>query len=173
MLENLLRDFYRCTTASKLFDCAFRVAAPLSGSRSCPVPLKSQLCERLAAKKEATFLAFRSKTDPSSGSQWTRNESPGLLLYSPPSPFLTLSTFFSSQPLSPSLSLSLVVSRLPYCRGREAVPRTIFLRKAIQMPKNAHPREIHAPLVYLRAEDTCVDQNWKVRGRTCFMNHTC
>lgn len=74
LLENLLRDFYCHTTVeAKLFDCAFRVAAPLSGDRSCPVALKSQLC--LAAKKGATFLAFRSKTDPSSDLQWLQNES--------------------------------------------------------------------------------------------------
>lgn len=48
------RDFYvKRTAGSKLFDCPSRVAAALSPGRSCPVPLKSQLCEaRQAAEKK-------------------------------------------------------------------------------------------------------------------------
>lgn len=156
-LENLSRDFYcRTTVESKLFDCPFRVAAPLSGDRSCPVPLKSQLCECLAAKKGATFLAFRSKTDPSSDSQWTRNESLGLLLSASPSLFLPACVF----------------SRLPYCRGREVLPKAIFIRKAIQMPKNAQSRYTRLACVSLRVGDTCANQAECIKGCMCFMDHT-
>lgn len=142
-----------------MFDCPFRVAAPLSGDRSCPVPLKSQLCECLAAKKGATFLAFRSKTDPSNGLQWTRNESLGLLLSTSPS-------------LLPSLSPCLHLSRLPYCRGREVLPKAIFIRKAIQMPKNAQSRNTRLACVSIRVGDTCANQTEGIKGCMCFMDHT-
>jgi len=61
LLENLSHDFYYTTVESKLFDCPFQVAAPLSGSRSCSVSLKSQLCECLAAKKGPLFWRFAQK----------------------------------------------------------------------------------------------------------------
>lgn len=144
-----------------MFDCPFRVAAPLSGDRSCPVPLKSQLCECLAAKKGATFLAFRSKTDPSSGLQWTRNESLGLLLSTSPSLLLSLSP-----------CLRLLVSRLPYCRGREVLPKAIFIRKAIQMPKNAQSRYTRLACVSVRVGDTCANQTEGIKGCMCFMDRT-
>lgn len=61
-VENLSHDFYgRASAGSKLFDCPSRVAAALSPGRSCPVPLKSQLCEaRQAAKKKGATGPFSS-----------------------------------------------------------------------------------------------------------------
>jgi len=151
---------------SKLFDCPFRVAAPLLGGCSWSVPLKSQLCECLAAKKGTTFLPFRSKTDPSSDLQWMRNESFELLLSA--SLFLPLLSLSFSFSFLLYISSWVIVSRLPYCRGREALPKAIFLREAIQMSKNG--REIHVWLI-LTHGGYVHRSVLKVNGCTCFMNH--
>lgn len=114
---------------------------------------------RLAAKKEATFLAFRSKTDPSSGSQWTRNESPGLLLYSPLALSHSLDFLLLSVPLSSSLRRSSsrdcrIVEGVRPFRGRFS---SVKLFRCRRMPT----RERYTPCLCIptRGRYLCTVQN--------------
>lgn len=111
-----------------------------------PQPLKSQLCEWPSCEKRATFLAFRSKTDPPSGRQWTRNESLGLLLSGacpvrarpPPSP-----------PARSLLRDCCIVEGVRPFRGR------FFLRpKPFRRRPEECPSEKYTPGIYLRVGDT-------------------
>ena len=65
VMENLSHDFHgraNASAGSKLFDCPSRVAAALSPGRSCPVPLKSQLCEARHAAKTVEAEGERGPT---------------------------------------------------------------------------------------------------------------
>lgn len=143
-----------------MFDCPFRVAAPLSNSRSCPVALKSQLCECLATKKGATFLAFRSKTDPSNGLQWTRNES--LVGYFYPPPLLSCSLFLLACIFS--FRDCHIVEGVRSFRRRFSSVKPFKCRRILS-------REIHVWPVY-RVGDTSANQTEGIKDRMCFMDHT-
>jgi len=150
-LENLLRDFYCRTTAeSKLFDCPFRVAAPLSAGRSCSVPLKSQLCECLAAKRGPLFWRFAQKLilrAVDNGRETNR-----------------LGYFYPVRSPSSAVSPLLLVTRLPYCRGREALPKTTFLRQAIHAPKNAQTRDACLARAPTYAWEMLRERSYVLRG---------
>lgn len=85
---------------------------------------------------------------------------------------LSLSLFPRSLDLLSFPLALLPVSRLPYCRGREAVPRTIFLRKAIQMPKNASAERYTTGLCIYPPKLRAARIRPEVKGRVCFMDGT-